>query len=109
MSSKNETKKYIAFLLGINVGGHKKAPMAELKRTLADVVCNNVITLLNSGNVVFDLPQDSEQNIEKRIARESIHALEISDWDVRNNRIYTKNIAFYLIGNLSISIVTNTI
>lgn len=68
MNPDSKTVKYIAFLRGVNVGGHHKVPMAELKKALADIGCSNVITLLNSGNVIFDLPQDSEQNIEKRIS-----------------------------------------
>lgn len=68
MGSKNETKKYIAFLRGINVGGHKKVPMAELRKTLGTIGCENVITLLNSGNVIFDLPKDPESQLEQRIS-----------------------------------------
>ncbi len=68
MSTKNQTEKYIAFLRGINVGGHKKVPMAELRETLGTIGCENVITLLNSGNVIFDITQDAEPNLEKTIS-----------------------------------------
>lgn len=44
---------YVAFLRGINVGGHHKVPMAELKTTLASIGFSDIKTLLNSGNVVF--------------------------------------------------------
>ena len=30
-------KTYIAFLRGINVGGHHKVPMAELRQTLGEL------------------------------------------------------------------------
>lgn len=44
---------YLALLRGINVGGNKKVPMAELKELFEDDF-NNVKTILNSGNVVFE-------------------------------------------------------
>lgn len=68
MSSENAKEKYIAFLRGINVGGHKKVPMAELRETLGTLDCENVITLLNSGNVIFEIAQDSEANLEQKIS-----------------------------------------
>jgi len=46
--------KYVSFLRGINVGGHKKVPMAELKKHFEIMGFRNVKTLLASGNVVFE-------------------------------------------------------
>lgn len=46
--------KYIAFLRGINVGGHHKVPMVKLRQLLEKLGCQNVVTILNSGNVIFD-------------------------------------------------------
>lgn len=51
-------KTYIALLKGINVGGHKKVPMAELCNLLAKSGFQNVQTYIQSGNVVF---QSSEE------------------------------------------------
>lgn len=43
----------VAILLrGVNLAGHNKVPMAELRRALADAGFGNVRTLLQSGNVV---------------------------------------------------------
>ncbi|MGJ8590979.1 MAG: DUF1697 domain-containing protein [Aquaticitalea sp.] len=61
-------KTYIALLKGINVGGHKKVPMAELRKLLTESGFKDVQTYIQSGNVVF---QASEQNIQKIEA--SIH------------------------------------
>ncbi len=44
----------VALLRGINVGGNKKVPMADLKKTLEKAGYTNVKTLLASGNVVLD-------------------------------------------------------
>ncbi|MCB2221191.1 MAG: DUF1697 domain-containing protein [Bacteroidetes bacterium] len=46
--------KYVSLLRGINVGGHKKVPMAELKKQYVKLGFKHVKTLLNSGNVVFE-------------------------------------------------------
>lgn len=47
------TKKYAALLRGINVGGAKKVPMAELREVLAGLGHTDVQTYLQSGNAVF--------------------------------------------------------
>lgn len=47
-------KKYVALLRGINVGGHKKVPMKDLKDVFEKNDYENVKTFLASGNVVFE-------------------------------------------------------
>ncbi|MEU3375045.1 DUF1697 domain-containing protein [Streptomyces sp. NPDC006660] len=47
------TTTYAALLRGINVGGTKKVPMAELRKILQDLGHGAVKTYLNSGNAVF--------------------------------------------------------
>ncbi|HNX00598.1 MAG TPA: DUF1697 domain-containing protein [Candidatus Cloacimonadota bacterium] len=44
---------YIALLRGINVGGHNKITMEELRLACRKVGWENVKTYINSGNVVF--------------------------------------------------------
>ncbi|NBM18072.1 DUF1697 domain-containing protein [Streptomyces sp. GC420] len=44
---------YAALLRGINVGGSKKVPMAELRALIQDIGYGAVRTHLNSGNAVF--------------------------------------------------------
>lgn len=46
-----KTYQYFIFLRGINVGGHKKVPMALLKTCLEEAGYQDVKTVLNSGNV----------------------------------------------------------
>jgi len=45
---------YVAFLRGINVGGHHTVPMAFLKKDLEKLGFSNINTILNSGNIIFD-------------------------------------------------------
>ncbi len=61
-------KKYIAFLRGINVGGNKKVPMAELKKVLEKIGLKNVKTLLASGNVVFEADSDKIDELQSLIS-----------------------------------------
>jgi len=48
---------HIALLRGINLGGHKKVPMAELREVVASLGHADVATYIQSGNVVFSTEQ----------------------------------------------------
>ena len=60
--------KYVAFLRGINVGGHHKLPMADLKKEMASLGFEEVETLLNSGNVIFSAVEQEVEILEEMIA-----------------------------------------
>jgi uncharacterized protein (DUF1697 family) len=45
---------YVALLRGINVGGKAKIPMAALRETCAAAGCEDVVTYIQSGNVVLE-------------------------------------------------------
>jgi len=68
MNKESQKSVMIAFLRGINVGGHHKVPMAELKTTLAGMGFSGIKTLLNSGNVVFTTSPTEIATLEKQIA-----------------------------------------
>lgn len=59
--------KLVGFLRGINVGGHHKLPMAELKSLLTNLGCENVNTILNSGNIVFETKKKDIAGLERMI------------------------------------------
>lgn len=59
---------YIAFLRGINVGGHHKVPMADLRAELVSLDLHNVVTLLNTGNIIFDTQEKDLMGLQKRIS-----------------------------------------
>ena len=46
--------KYVALLRGINVGKGARVPMKTVKGLLEGLGLSNVVTYLNSGNVVFE-------------------------------------------------------
>ena len=65
---------YISILRGINVGGHKKILMADLRALYEKLGFINVRSYIQSGNVVFDNADDKSN---RAIAEMIEHALEI--------------------------------
>lgn len=63
--------KYIAILRGINVGGHKKILMADLKLLLTQLGLMNITTYIQSGNVIFEATETKEI-LEEKITK-TIH------------------------------------
>jgi len=60
--------RYIAILRGINVGTGRKVLMADLKKLCEKMGLQNVETYIQSGNVVFELPQpESISELETRL------------------------------------------
>jgi len=49
-------KTYVALLRGINVGGKNTIPMSELKKALSSRGYEDVVTYIQTGNVVFRSP-----------------------------------------------------
>lgn len=61
-----QNMKYIALLRGINVGGNHKVEMKKLKILFESLGCINVLTYINSGNVIFESRED-KINISKKV------------------------------------------
>ena len=61
-------KTYVALLRGINVGGHKKVPMADLRELMNQIGLQNVKTYIQSGNVIFQ-SNEKEFELEEKIQR----------------------------------------
>ena len=62
------TTTYAALLRGINVGGAKKVPMAELRGLLSGLGLGDVRTYLQSGQAVFTAADGDEESWAARIA-----------------------------------------
>ena len=63
--------RYAALLRGINVGGRAKLSMSELRGALASLGLEDVVTYIQSGNVVFRsaaTPTEIARDLEQRIA-----------------------------------------
>ena len=80
---------YIGLLRGINVGGNKMVPMAELREMITALGFSDVKTLLQSGNVVFrgaakapaKLEAQLEAALEKRLGLHvEFHVRTADEW-----------------------------
>lgn len=62
--------KFVLLLRGINVGGKRKVNMEELKQQLTGLGCTNVISYINSGNLIFEAGNcvDIQSAIENMLA-----------------------------------------
>ena len=64
-----KTTTYIALLRGINVGGKKKVPMAQLRELMSGLGFTDVRTYLNSGNAVFTAPEADASELAARLEK----------------------------------------
>ena len=58
---------YIALLRGINVSGHNKIKMVDLKQLFIDIGFLQVTTYIQSGNVVFMSEEKNSDTLENII------------------------------------------
>ncbi|MEH7224717.1 DUF1697 domain-containing protein [Bacillus sp. JJ1566] len=63
---------YIALLRGINVGGKNKIDMKMLKQTFGQAGMNDVVTYINTGNIIFSYEGLSKTELS-RLLEEAIH------------------------------------
>ncbi|AVH55894.1 MULTISPECIES: DUF1697 domain-containing protein [Streptomyces] len=63
------TTTYAALLRGINVGGSKKVPMAELRTLMEGLGYGGVQTYLQSGNAVFGSDHGDEETLAAELAQ----------------------------------------
>lgn len=62
----------IVLLRGINVGGHRKLPMAELRELIKSLGYSNVATYIQSGNLLVQCDEKKWQAINTSLKR-AIH------------------------------------
>ena len=61
---------YVALLRGINVGGNRKVPMADLKDCFEKLGHTEVKTYINSGNVIFTSETSDIQKLREALENE---------------------------------------
>lgn len=66
--------RQVALLRGINVGGHRRVPMARLRELMGGLGYGDVRTYVQSGNVVFSGPDVSPQTATERLSGELTEA-----------------------------------
>src|SRR4029453_11384265 len=70
--------RHVAFLRGINVGRAKRVAMSDLRKLVEDLGYRDVVTRLNSGNVVFTVPGGARGDPAARIERGIAERLGVS-------------------------------
>ena len=66
--------RYVAFLRGLNVGGHT-VKMDALRKHFEDLGFENVSTFIASGNVIFETKDAKPAALEKKIEQALERAL----------------------------------
>ncbi|MGA8664278.1 MAG: DUF1697 domain-containing protein [Thermoplasmata archaeon] len=69
---------YIALLRAINVGGRNRVPMSALAQLARDLGFQDVVTWLQSGNLVFRSPAVSRGQLETTLETELNRRLAVS-------------------------------
>jgi uncharacterized protein (DUF1697 family) len=73
---------YVALLRGINVGGHKRIKMDQLRKSFEALGFEQVKTYIQSGNVVFKTanlsPIGLSKRIEESILRDFGHSVSVT-------------------------------
>ncbi|WP_304450956.1 DUF1697 domain-containing protein [Nocardiopsis sp. YSL2] len=59
--------RYVAFLRGINVGGHRRLPMADLRDLLTGLGYTDTATYVQSGNAVLSTGTDDGEAVASAI------------------------------------------
>jgi uncharacterized protein (DUF1697 family) len=59
--------KYLALLRGINVGGKNIIKMNDLKKLFEELNLTDVITYIQSGNIIFNDSENDKTKLTKRI------------------------------------------
>ena len=62
-----KTIEYLALLRGINVGGKNIIKMNELKKIFEELNFSDVITYIQTGNIIFKDSEDDKTKLTKRI------------------------------------------
>lgn len=68
--------RYVAFLRGINVGGHGVITMAELRTLFASFGVGEVSTYIQSGNVLFSDTERDRRRLTRRLEDGLAEALD---------------------------------
>jgi uncharacterized protein (DUF1697 family) len=82
---KTELIPYICLLRGINVGGNSIISMKQLKASFENAGFKDVVTYINSGNIIFKTKKQDPRILENKIER-------ILDKEYAfNNKVVVKN------------------
>ena len=83
--------RYVALLRGINVGGRQSVAMADLRKLLTGEGFKDVVSLLQSGNLVFTASPRSASKLELSLEQGTLKQLKLKiNWVIRDSRQWKK-------------------
>jgi len=68
--------RHVAFMRAINVAGHARVRMSDVRDAFAAAGCRKVRTYIQSGNVIFESPPREAAAILRRVQPTLRHALD---------------------------------
>ena len=65
--------RYVALLRSVNIGGYGRMAMNDLRQTFGSLGYDDVVTYIQSGNVLFSAPSKSEDAIVEAVEHRIAH------------------------------------
>ena len=66
---KSSYNLFVALLRGVNVGGNNMISMSSLKKSFEALGFNDVVTYINSGNIIFKSKEADARKLESKIEK----------------------------------------
>ena len=66
---KSTANVFVALLRGVNVGGNNMISMSALKKSFEALGFNDVVTYINSGNIIFKSKEADARKLESKIEK----------------------------------------
>ena len=66
---KSTSNLFVALLRGVNVGGNNMISMSSLKKSFEALGFNDVVTYINSGNIIFKSKEADARKLESKIEK----------------------------------------
>jgi uncharacterized protein (DUF1697 family) len=67
--AKSTVTVFVALLRGVNVGGNNMISMSELKKSFEALGFTDVVTYINSGNIIFKSTEADARKLESKIEK----------------------------------------
>ncbi|HYV14358.1 MAG TPA: DUF1697 domain-containing protein [Pyrinomonadaceae bacterium] len=68
---------FVALLRGVNVGGNNMISMSSLKQSFEAMGFTDVVTYINSGNIIFKSKEGDARKLEKKIEKVLLRDYEL--------------------------------
>lgn len=74
---KSTSNVFVALLRGVNVGGNNMISMSSLKKSFETLGFTDVVTYINSGNIIFKSKEADARKLEQKIEKMLVRDYEL--------------------------------